>query len=383
MSKVKRTKKKQSDDNEEESGSKQEVSEIDKVISQVKKSKGDQAILNGSSMPISNHIPTGSFMLDFGLLGGVAEGYATMLYGVESSGKTAIAKKIAGQFQKKYPDKKVAWVDVEGMFDADWATKLGANTDDMVVSRPETGQEAVDVMEAMMHPVEVGLVVLDSIPACTPYKVLDKSSEDLTMGELARLMGIMCSKIIMAWNKERKRNHWVTVILMNQYRYKIGVMFGDPRTLPGGRQINHMPSTKVELKNKEVMGVDRHNNEVVEYNEHEFKLTKTKHGSSIKQGQFKLTINPDNEKGYNTGQCMDTTTVCTYAKKMGLVTGGGSNWRIEGVDEKFRTLADIEQYLFDNEDVYVWLKKAIIGMQREEKGLPRIPPDGFLLDWTE
>lgn len=352
--------------------------ELEQVLADIAKTKGAAAVMPASQIPVANHIPTGSFLLDFALLGGIPEGYVSMFYGLESSGKTTMIKKIVGEFQKKHPSKVAAWVDAEGMFDKDWATKLGVDVEKLLVSRPDTGQEAVDVMEAMMGAWEVGLIVLDSIPACVPKKILENSAEDLTMSELARLMGIFCSKVAMSFSAERKRGHHVTVLLVNQFRAKIGVMFGDPRTLPGGRQINHLPSTKVEIRNLEELGKDRHDNEVVEYNGHTFKITKSKHGSSIKNGEFRMVINPDNKEGLPQGTINDTDTLCAYAKKMGFITGGGSSWVIAGVDQKFRKLDEIRAYLRGTEGAEMLLRQTVIAAQREAKGLPALPPDGYL-----
>jgi len=357
--------------------------ELDKVILDIQKHKGANSIHEANRIVPSNHIPTGCFVLDFALMGGIADGYNTMLYGLESSGKTTLAKKIVGQFQKKHEDKKAVWVDPEGMFDRDWASKMGVDTDKLIYSSPETGNEAVDIIAAVMDAKETGLVVLDSVPACVPMTIIEKSAEDDTMAELARLMGKLCSKILVSQAKERRRGHRVTVILINQFRFKVGFVMGDNRTLPGGRQINHIPTTKIEVKNKEVMGKDKHEHEVVEVNEHEFKITKAKHGSSIRHGEFRMIINPDNVMGLPQGTFEDFATVAAYSKRMGVITGGGASWKIDGVSKKFGKLEEIKDFLKDNEDHYLRLKQTLIAMQRKEKGLPMLPPDNYLLDWCE
>jgi len=359
------------------------MSELDAVLADIQKNKGESSIRSASQIVPANHIPTGCFILDFALMGGIADGYTTMLYGLESSGKTTIAKKIVGSFQKKYEDKKAVWIDPEGMFDRDWATKMGCDVDKLLYASPENGNEGVDILAAVMDAWETGLVVIDSIPAMVPMSVVEKSAEDDTMAELARLMGKMCSKILVSQAKERKRGHRVTVILINQFRTKVGFVMGDNRILPGGRQINHIPTTKIEVKNKETLGKDKNDNEVVDVNEHSFKITKSKHGSSIRSGDFRMIINPDNNLSLPQGAFDDTATVAVYAKKMGLITGGGSSWKIEGVSKKFTKLEEIRQFLASEPEQYLTLKQTAIAMQRREKGLPMLPPDGYLLDWAE
>lgn len=357
--------------------------ELQAVLADIKKHKGENVVLPARMIPLSNHISTGSFILDFALLGGIPDGYATMIYGSESSGKTTITKRIVGNFQKKYPDKTAVWVDFEGLFDPEWARVQGMDLERCLVVRPDTGPEGVDILTAMMDAQEVGMVVGDSIPGVVPKAILDRSAEDQTMAELPRLMGIMCSKILASWGKERKRNHRVSVILLNQWRSKVGFVLGDPRTLPGGRQINHLPTTKIELKNKETMGKDRFDHGVSEHNDHSFKLAKTKHGSSIKEGEFRMIMNPDNKQGLPVGFFDDGATLATYAKSMGFITGGGSSWKVDGVDKKFSRLDEITAFLYAQPERYLALKQSVVATQRQAKGLPAIPPDGYLFEWCE
>ena len=361
------------------------IREIDTAIAEIRKEMGEGSILPATQIPIANHIPTGVFILDLATLGGIPEGYASMIYGLPSSGKTTISKKIVGEFQKKHAEKDAVWIDTENLFDPEWAKVQGVDLNRLHVSRPGTGQEAVDVMASMLETWEVGLIVLDSIPGCVPFKIIEKSAEDRTMGELAALMGVMCSKILHFHNKERKRGHYVTIIMMNQFRMKLGLVFGDPRTLPGGIQINHLPSTKIELKNNEKMGTDKYGSEIVEVNEHSFKVTKAKHGSSLRTGEFRMVINPDNMKGLRSGSIDDMDTLLVYAKRMSLVTGGGSSWRmdLDGIDEKFKSLSAMEEFLIKQPDVALTLKQTILVLQRTSKGLPALPPDKYLFDWMD
>lgn len=360
----------------------QDVGELGNIMTQIKKQSGDEVARRAVNMPVSNHIPLGSFIFDYAMLGGIPDGYVTMMYGLESSGKTTLSKKLVASYQRKYPDRMVVWVDMEGMFDSLWARRLGCDLDRIMVLTPDTGNEAVDYIEAVMGAKEVGMVVLDSIPSCVPKKIVDKSSEDDTMAELARLMGKLCSKVLMSYSRERKRDHRVTFLMLNQFRSKVGLVFGDPRTLPGGRQINHLPTTKIEIKNSEESMKDKYGNEVHGVNVHTFKITKRKHGGSINTGEFRMVIDPDNEAGLPVGSFDDVKTVRAYGQRMGIVTGAGSSWKIpEHTDQVFRTHSEMEQYLKDNPEALLWMKTRLIGMQREAKEIPILPPDGYLLDW--
>ena len=185
----------------------------------------------------------------------------------------------------------------------------------------------------------------------------------------------------MAWGKERRRGHRVTVGLINQIRLKVGFVMGNPQTLPGGRQINHLPTTKVHIKNKEVMGEDSYGNPVVDFNEHSFQITKAKHGASMRSGEFQMMVNPDNTVGLLQGEFDDAKTVITFAKKFELLTGSGGKYRIPLFSEKtFAKYDDLCAWLIEpeNDTVYQSLRASIIAMQRHSKGLPMIPEDGYL-----
>jgi recombination protein RecA len=363
------------------------TTELSKALAEIHKHKGEAVVLSAKKIPQCNRIPTGAFTLDFGLLGGVPEGHAVMLYGLESSGKTYLAKRIVAEFHRKHPDKHAVWIDAEQLFDKDWAETLGCDLSRLQVARPDTGNEAVDLMDALMQPEEVGLIVLDSIAGCVPKAIADKSAEDHTMGELARLMGIMCSKILTNWSQERKRKHYVTVVLINQFRFKIGVMFGDNRTTPGGRQPNHLCSTKIEVKNLEERDkgkTDSFGNDIIARNVHNFKLTKTKHGVSIREGEFKVSIAPELNDDIPLGAMINHKTVTAYAKKMGVLTGGGSGgFKFAGIRPKFRIIDDAADYLLKNPDELTKIYRKLIMMQRIEKGLTPLPPDGYLMTWDE
>lgn len=380
---------------------------------EISKARGEGVISIGAKRPLANHIPTGVFLLDLALLGGIPQGYISMLYGYHSCGKTTRVLRTIAEFQEKHPDKFVGFIDAEGMFDTAWAEKHGVDVDRVVYAAPDYGELAVDLFEDMMEREAIGLIVVDSIPHMVPHKTIENSAEDDTMAALSRLMGKMASKITMANNRERRKGHWVTVILINQFRSKVGFVLGDPRTKPGGVQINHIPTTMIELKKKKtVMGRDRYGNEVGMFDECGFKLDKVKHGQSLRSGEYQFYLNEDNDLGLPEGAVDNYSTLTTFAKKMGFISGGGSSWtlktanfdkwvkeakddykqnnpdatkeELEKVGEaalnyKFGKLQEIIDYLKEHSEEYETLAKSVIAEQRVSKGLPALPPDGFLV----
>jgi len=379
---------------------------------------GEGVVVRGKNKKLANHIPTGVFILDFALLGGVAQGYVAMVYGYHSCGKTTRLHGIISEFQKKHPTQWVGLIDAEGMYDPVWAEKNGVNPDRLIVSQPEYGELAVDVYEDMLSRPSIGLIIIDSIPHVVPMKIIENSAEDDTMAAPARLMGKLCSKLTMGNNKERKLGHWVTTLLVNQWRMKVGFVLGNPQTLPGGIQLNHIPTTKIEFKKKKThLGKDRYGNECAVMDECSFKLEKVKHGQSLRSGEYQLYLTDDNEDGMREAQVDNVPTVVVFGKKMGFITGGGQSWKLLTEDleakvaravaelkarnlknkkettaaelkavadaancfTKFPSLDGIKKYLSSDEEEYLTLARSLIAAQRVAKGLPALPPDGYLL----
>jgi recombination protein RecA len=340
-------------------------------------------VRKGNNFREANRIPTGCFILDLALLGGYPQGYITMSYGFESCAKTTMFLKGVANYQRKHPDKIVCWNDAEGMYDREWAIKLGVDVRRLVVGFPEYGEQAVDLIDDWMALPSVGLIVNDSLPGMVPMKVSEESAEQEFMALHPRLMGKLCSKITTNNNRERRRGHWITVWNINQLRDNL--KYGGYKTLPGGRQINHIPTTKIWLKlKKENMGRDSNDVETRIYNEHGFKLEKTKHGESIKEGEFSLYFSDDNDVGMKVGQVDDIMSAMPFAKKFGFVRGGGASWRLltaqgKMAEHKFGTLEKMEDYLYENEEERDTLLRSVIAHQRVKKGHSPLPPDGYLV----
>ena len=376
-----------------------DLQEFDKEI---EKLHGPGITMRGCDSPLVNHIPTGIFILDFALLGGIAQGYVAMVYGYHSTGKTLNLLRVVAEYQKKNPEKWVGFLDCEGMWDKVWAEKNGVDTSRVLVQQPEYGELAVDLYESMMQRESIGMIIVDSIPHMVPAKVLENSAEDDTMAAGPRLMGKFCSKLTMGNNRERRKGHWITTLLVNQYRSKVGFVLGNPLTLPGGFQLNHIPTTKIKLTlSKTHMGKDRYENEVVSHTVAGFLLEKVKHGQSIRSGEYQVCLNADDAAGIPEGAVDNYPTVVAYAKRMGYVHGSGGSWKLltENLASKrsrllasgemesnevvthtvFARLDMIIAYLKDDYEEYSTLARSLIATQRVIKGLPPLPPDGYLI----
>jgi recombination protein RecA len=342
-------------------------SEIGKVMADVSKTYGPSVIRRGSVRPAFQHCPTDIFTLDMALFGGIPRGLCVEIHGWESGGKTTLAQRILARMQRLVPDMGAAYMDIEGTYDPAWGARHGVDNDAMVLAQPTSGEQACDIADALLRSKETSLVVVDSLPALVPIKEVDASVEDAQVALQARMISKFLRKAQQALLDERHRGHFPTLLLINQWRMKIGVMHGDPRTLPGGNALKFIKSVSFEVMNKEHMGKDARDNEVVDHNVHSFKIKKNKIGNGIRTGEFKMIRNPDHPRG--PGFIDDGKAVITYASSFGLFTGGGGSWRFDGLDETFRTHDDAVEYCYDHAEFYTNFKNRLISMQREAMGL--------------
>ena len=344
---------------------------------------GATLMQNANNLQGYRHVDTGIFMLDFALLGGIAEGFATEQYGWESSGKTTLAMRIAAGTLRKHPDKAVVWIDPETTFDPTWADKHGVDRSRLFYVQPESGEMAVDVAAAAIKNPDAALVIMDSLPALVPQKEADAAAEDALVALRARLVSRFCSQVLQGWHERRPHGHLVTVDMINQFRHKI-VTMGDPRTLPCGNQHRFLATTMIEQTSQEILvkGTKAEGTEgamqIVDFLDMGFKIKKSKAGNSIRNGSFKMMLNPDSP--HASGSIYETPAILATAKKMGWYTGAGSAQYLATTgDHKYKSSAVAIEWLDDNPDELHKLKQFLIIKQRINMGIPAIPADGWLL----
>lgn len=349
--------------------------ELAQTIKEIRKQFGDNYIGRGNSIEQPIRIPTGAFILDYLTLGGIPTNRASMVVGERHAGKSMIAAKIAANAQKVFPDKRVVWADIEGTYDPVWGGKLGIDNDDLLLTQPETGEAAVDVVDALVGTKEVSLVVIDSIAALTPMSEIDSSAEDALVGVQARLVGRMVRKVTASMIRERRRGHEVAILFVNQFRSKIGGFagFGEPRSIPGGKALEFATSLQWIMKNKESGGKDEIGNDTIAVNEHSFTITKNKLNGGGRTGEFRLLRTENQELGLHEGDIDDASTMLSFAKKYGAYAGGGSSWTLSfwDYDLKFRGMGDAVAYLYQHRDVYWDLRNYLIASHAESMNMPQ------------
>lgn len=218
---------------------------LDQAILQIEKQFGKGSIMKyGDASTIKNIevIPTGCLALDIALgIGGVPRGRIIEIYGPESSGKTTIALHIIAEAQKK--NGVVAFIDAEHALDPSYALKLGVNLDNLYISQPDTGEQALDITEQLVRSAAIDVIVIDSVAALTPKAEIDGEMGDSHMGLQARLMSQALRKLTAIINKSN-----TCVVFINQLRDKVGVMFGSPETTTGGKALKFYASIRLDVR---------------------------------------------------------------------------------------------------------------------------------------
>ena len=217
---------------------------IETIEKEITKEYGEGSImrLGGETKLNIEAIPTGSLSLDVALgIGGVPRGRVIEVFGPESSGKTTLALHVVAECQKNGGN--AAFIDAENALDPVYAKNLGCNTDDLLVSQPDSGEQALDILERLVTTGALDVVVIDSVAALVPRKELEGQIGDVTVGLQARLMSQALRKLSGPIAKSN-----TCVIFINQIREKIGVMFGNPETTPGGRALKFYSSVRLDIR---------------------------------------------------------------------------------------------------------------------------------------
>ena len=250
-------------------------------------------------------IPTGSMMLDMALgIGGVPRGRIVELYGPESSGKTTVALHIIAEAQKMGGE--VAFIDVEHALDPTYAEALGVNIDNLLVSQPDSGEQALEIAEALVRSGAIDVLVVDSVAALTTKAEIDGEMGDSHVGQLARLMSQAMRKLTAVISKSK-----CVAIFINQVREKIGVMYGNPETTPGGRALKFYASVRMEVRRGEPIkdGSSQIGNRT------KVKINKNKVAPPFREAEFDILYGQGISR---TGEVIDV------AVELGIVKKGGA-----------------------------------------------------------
>ncbi len=280
---------------------------LDLAISHIQKEFGESAIMRlGDDRCVDvDVIPTGNLLIDRALgVGGFPCGRIVEVYGPESSGKTTLTLTVIAQAQKR--GGLAAFIDVEHALDPQYARKLGVNMDDLLVSQPSSGEEALQICEALVRSNAIAVIVLDSVAALVTKQELDGEIGDSTVGAQARLMSAAMRKLTALISKAQ-----TCCIFTNQIREKIGVMFGNPETTPGGRALKFFSSVRVDIRR---IGAIKSTDGTVTGNRTKVKIVKNKVAAPFTEAEFDIMYN---EGISSTGSLLDLALEMEIVQKRG------------------------------------------------------------------
>jgi recombination protein RecA len=315
---------------------------LQRVIAQIEKQYGQGAIMQMDEHRYARieGIPTGSLSLDLALGGaGIPRGRVAELFGPESSGKTTLALHVIANAQRA--GGVAAFIDAEHALDTTWAKRLGVDVSSMLVSQPDTGEQALDITEMLISSNSIDVIVVDSVAALTPKAEIEGEMGDVHVGRQARLMSQAMRKLTSIINKSK-----TALVFINQIRMKIGVMFGNPETTPGGRALKFYTSVRIDLRRistiKDSTGAVGSRVRA--------RVVKNKIAPPFRDAEFDIMF--DRGISYE-GDLLDLATNCNVVEKSGAWLNYGSMRLGQGRE-------NAKKYLIENKDLCEELKNKIL-----------------------
>ena len=306
---------------------------LETALAQIEKTYGKGAIMrlgDHSDQVNVEAISTGSLSLDLALgIGGVPRGRIVEIYGPESSGKTTLALHILASAQKNGGE--AAFIDVEHALDPTYARALGVDIDNLLISQPDTGEQALEITEQLVRSGAVDVIIVDSVAALLPRSELEGEMGDSSVGVIARLMSQALRKLTGAVSKTN-----TIVVFINQLREKIGVMYGNPETTPGGRALKYFSSVRIDVRRIETMKVG---GEMIG-NRTRAKIVKNKVAPPFKEAEFDIIYGEGISK---IGEIID------LAVKLDLIDKAGA-WFTVG-EQRLQGRDSVKAYLTENPEV--------------------------------
>jgi len=323
------------------------------ALSQIEKQFGKGSIMRlgvGEAIADIQVVSTGSLGLDIALgVGGLPRGRVIEIYGPESSGKTTLTLQVVAEMQKL--DGTCAFIDAEHALDSQYAQKLGVNLQELLISQPDTGEQALEIVDALVRSGSVDLIVVDSVAALTPKAELEGEMGDSLPGLQARLMSQALRKLTGTINKSN-----CMVIFINQIRMKIGVMFGSPETTTGGNALKFYASVRLDIRRT---GSIKKGEEVIG-SETKVKVVKNKVAPPFKTAEFDILYG---EGISRQGEIIDLGVAAQVLEKSG-------SWYAYQGEKIGQGKDNAREFLRENPDVAVEIENKV----RAAMGIPLLPP---------
>lgn len=361
---VKIVKSSKGEDNQEpmQSSADKLLNESDAIIAAINKQKGTGTVIRGSQIPMPERIPTGILEFDLMTGGGFPRSRMSIIFGPEGCGKTNHTLLAAACAQRlPAPCNKVVWIDLEGTLDPKWTAQLGVDTDKLIVVKPAYGEEALDIIDAFIRANDVALVVVDSLAALVSAKEMEGSLEKADIGSTALLAKRMSNKAAVALSLEQRRGHNPAVIFINRISYKIGVMFGNPETQPGGQHVKFNSSLTIRLSSSNKMDGS------ISAELPSFKVTKAvikKAKVGVLRAETEYNFSLVDSGHIKPGETQSFTMVSNRLKELGILKKADKGgWELEGIN--FKTLVMIEDHYYGDDDYRAHLQELVINSYKD------------------
>ena len=321
---------------------------LNEAVEEIKQRFGEGAIMKLKEVRAVDVdvVPTGSISLDLALgVGGVPRGRVIEIYGPEGGGKTSLALHILAEAQKR--GGVGAFVDAEHALDPDWAKKIGVNIDDLLISQPDSGEQALQIIETLVRSGEVDVIVVDSVAALVPQAEIAGEMGEFQIGLQARLMSQALRKLSGIISKTK-----TIVIFLNQTRMKIGVSWGNPETTPGGLALKFYASVRIDLRR---IAQIKHGEEIIG-SRIKAKIVKNKVAAPFKTAEFDIYYNEGISK---------FTDIINAGLKSGLIKKQGSWFQYENL-KLGHGMEGARQFLKENPQIVEKIKTALFSSERQQ-----------------
>lgn len=305
-----------------------------------------------------SRLPFGIFPLDYILAGGMPLNRITEIWGKESSGKTVLALKAANQALHRWQDKNVALIDFEDAYDKDWYEKFIDFPERFVVFTPDTSEAAADLMESCVSAGDVSMVLFDSLGSLISDNELESSSEKMAVGGQSMVIGKLVRKILARLKVQEAHGNIMNVIFINQLRFKIGQMFGNPETRPGGQQLRHLVSLSIKVYGKDV--ADKSGFPYAK----EISCTIEKRKIPIFARSTKFELFTVDSPDHRVGHVESMNQFIGWCKEFGVLENTGKGFKFFG--QMYGKLNDVKTQLLECESEFIKYQAKLISAVKED-----------------
>lgn len=331
------------------------MASVSELLTKFQSSYGEKVGQFGAALHECERVPTGFFPFDLATGGGFPRGRASIIFGPESSGKTNAALRAIAMHQHIWPDKTCVFFDIEGGFQPAWAKALGVDVDKLIVIRPDYAEQVVDMVENFLYASDIGVVVVDSLAAMVTTQEADSSAEKAVVGGAALAIGKLVRKSTLAMQHAEREGYWPTLIYINQIRFKIGVMFGNPEAMPGGNAPKYQSAMTVRVYGNNIM--DNKVSKTKPVRKHtSFVIKKWKVPIVAVGGEYEMATVA--HKGLAVGEVDDWNSLSSYLRDHGFLEKTKTGWRL--FDETYPTLTAAREKVYTDRDFGLNVRNTVI-----------------------